>query len=357
MAGKSPVRARDDEKAALEALASGADRAEADRARAILLTLAGWTSGRIAEAFGVRQDDGAAMAQRFSSAAGSRLSRRASLRVRSRSRRRPRFGVAGTCLISAGRRSAQLDPGPPGRGDRQPRRRDDLKIAAVESSAPKRGSAFAVRATRWKGRQGQRRRRTASACGSNCARRRPRLADIVLLFADESEALTLSLSRPRMGQTRRGFARASARTGQEGRDDGLARLRPAQARRHLGAPSAVLTSSTIFGSLTISTARSPARPLSRSFSCSTTVRSMSAKPCTPRWPNAPTGSPSNGCPNTRPNSMTSKSSGGDLKARHLAHQTFTIQRPRPDDPPRRRRPKLRAQPHSVGQPTNLCLDR
>ena len=34
----------------------GADRAEADRARAILLTLAGWTSGRIAEAFGVRQD-------------------------------------------------------------------------------------------------------------------------------------------------------------------------------------------------------------------------------------------------------------------------------------------------------------
>ena len=56
MAGKSPVRARDDEEAALEALASGADRAEADRARAILLTLSCWTSGRIAEAFGVRQD-------------------------------------------------------------------------------------------------------------------------------------------------------------------------------------------------------------------------------------------------------------------------------------------------------------
>ena len=56
MAGKSPVRVRDDEKAALKALASGADRAEADRARAILLTLAGWTSGRIAEAFSVRQD-------------------------------------------------------------------------------------------------------------------------------------------------------------------------------------------------------------------------------------------------------------------------------------------------------------
>jgi len=56
MAGKSPVTVRDDQKAALKALASGADRAEADRARAILLTLAGWTSGRIAEAFGVRED-------------------------------------------------------------------------------------------------------------------------------------------------------------------------------------------------------------------------------------------------------------------------------------------------------------
>ncbi len=56
MAGKSPVVATDDQRAALEALAWGADRAEADRARAILLTLAGWTSARIAEAFGVRED-------------------------------------------------------------------------------------------------------------------------------------------------------------------------------------------------------------------------------------------------------------------------------------------------------------
>ena len=56
MAGKSPVTVRDDQKAALKALASGADRAEADRAGAILLTRAGWTSGRIAEAFGVRED-------------------------------------------------------------------------------------------------------------------------------------------------------------------------------------------------------------------------------------------------------------------------------------------------------------
>ena len=37
-------------------MAAGSDRAEADRARAIVLTLSGWTSARIAEAFGVRED-------------------------------------------------------------------------------------------------------------------------------------------------------------------------------------------------------------------------------------------------------------------------------------------------------------
>jgi transposase len=37
-------------------LSASRDRAEADRARAIILTLSGWTSGRIAQAFGVRQD-------------------------------------------------------------------------------------------------------------------------------------------------------------------------------------------------------------------------------------------------------------------------------------------------------------
>jgi transposase len=56
MAGKSPITASEEQRAALRALASGKDRGEADRARAILLTLAGWTSLRIAEAFGVRED-------------------------------------------------------------------------------------------------------------------------------------------------------------------------------------------------------------------------------------------------------------------------------------------------------------
>jgi transposase len=56
MAGKSPVVAAQEQIAGLESKAVGSDRAEADRARAILLTLRGWTSPRLAEAFGVRED-------------------------------------------------------------------------------------------------------------------------------------------------------------------------------------------------------------------------------------------------------------------------------------------------------------
>ena len=56
MAGKSPVKASDQQRTALEALAASRERGEADRARAVLLTLNGWTSARIAEAFGVRED-------------------------------------------------------------------------------------------------------------------------------------------------------------------------------------------------------------------------------------------------------------------------------------------------------------
>ena len=56
MAGKSPVVADEDQRHALASLARSRDRGEADRARAILLTLSGWTSPAIAAAFGVRED-------------------------------------------------------------------------------------------------------------------------------------------------------------------------------------------------------------------------------------------------------------------------------------------------------------
>ena len=56
MAGKSLLTASEEQRVALRSLAESRDRGEADRARAVLLTLAGWTSPRIAEAFGVRED-------------------------------------------------------------------------------------------------------------------------------------------------------------------------------------------------------------------------------------------------------------------------------------------------------------
>jgi hypothetical protein len=56
MAGKSPLSPTEEQRAALAVLAGSRDGGEADRARAVLLTLAGWTSPRIAEAFGVRED-------------------------------------------------------------------------------------------------------------------------------------------------------------------------------------------------------------------------------------------------------------------------------------------------------------
>jgi transposase len=56
MGGKSWVKASEDEKRAVVELSASRERAEADRARAIILTLSGWTSGWIGQAFGVRED-------------------------------------------------------------------------------------------------------------------------------------------------------------------------------------------------------------------------------------------------------------------------------------------------------------
>lgn len=56
MTGRSPLTASEAQRAELTALAGSRERGEADRARAVLLTLGGWTSVRIAEAFGVRED-------------------------------------------------------------------------------------------------------------------------------------------------------------------------------------------------------------------------------------------------------------------------------------------------------------
>src|SRR3712207_9425364 len=56
MAGTSPLSANEEQRRVLADFGRSRDRGEADRARAVLLTLAGWTSPAIAVAFGVRED-------------------------------------------------------------------------------------------------------------------------------------------------------------------------------------------------------------------------------------------------------------------------------------------------------------
>lgn len=56
MAGRPRVVATAEQCEELRLLAASADRAEADRARALLLSLEGWSSFRIAEAFSVKPD-------------------------------------------------------------------------------------------------------------------------------------------------------------------------------------------------------------------------------------------------------------------------------------------------------------
>ncbi len=56
MSCKSGVAGSVEDRERLKALSCSRERGEADRSRAILLTLTGWTAGRIAQAFGVRED-------------------------------------------------------------------------------------------------------------------------------------------------------------------------------------------------------------------------------------------------------------------------------------------------------------
>lgn len=56
MPGRSWIVASDEQREELRTLAGSSDREEADRVRAILLSLQGWTSERIAAAFCVQPD-------------------------------------------------------------------------------------------------------------------------------------------------------------------------------------------------------------------------------------------------------------------------------------------------------------
>ena len=172
---------------ALLMLAHSRGRGEADLAPAILLTFSGWTSPRIAEAFSVREDTVRLWRSEF--ARGRVEALKATVApgpppVKTEAALR----VVAPLLRSSRRRPAQLDdPAPHGR-DRGARGRQDRQVAVVQGVAKKNFRWRRPRHT-LKGRQ--------IAAEIECVGLRLQLrkaqaeaGDIILLYGDESEALT-----------------------------------------------------------------------------------------------------------------------------------------------------------------------
>jgi hypothetical protein len=210
VAGKSPVNASEEQRAALRSLAGSRDRGEADRARAVLLTQSGRTSPRIAEAFGVREDTVRLWRGDFARSGVEALAAS------------PAPGLA--------RQPPQLDAGAADRQDRGGRGRHHLEAAAVRSAAGKKFRWGRPRHT-LKGRQNA---DAVDRVGLRLALRKTQAeaGDIALLFAGESEALThpyLTRAWARRGADPRAGAGAS----QEDRDDwGAGSPYPLTSRAH-----------------------------------------------------------------------------------------------------------------------------
>jgi len=184
MAGKSRVTAGEEQRNALLTLAHSRDRGEADRARAILLTLSGWTSPRIAEAFSVREDTVRLWRSEF--ARGGVEALKATVAPGP-----PPVKTEAALRVVAPLLEAPVadldDPAPHGR-DRGARGRQDRQVAVVQGVAKKNFRWRRPRHT-LKGRQ------IAAEIERVGLRLQLRKAqaeagDIILLYGDESEALT-----------------------------------------------------------------------------------------------------------------------------------------------------------------------
>ena len=171
----------------LMALARSRDRGEADRARAVLLTLSGWTSPRIAEAFGVREDTVRLWRSDFMRDGVAAL--KATVRVQPGACEE-RGGVARGHAVAggAGRRSAELDHSAPARRDRGAGGRAHQPLATVQGAAQKKFRWRRPRHT-LKGRQDA---AEVERVGLRLQLRKQQAeaGDIILLYGDESEALT-----------------------------------------------------------------------------------------------------------------------------------------------------------------------
>src|ERR1700734_2119545 len=187
MAGQSPLLATEEQRTVLMAVARSRDRGEADRARAVLLTLSGWTSPRIAEAFGVREDTVRLWRSDFMRDGVGALKATVApgpAPVKSEAAFARGHAVAG----GAGRRSAELDYSAPARRDRGAGGRAHQPLATVQGAAQKKFRWRRPRHT-LKGRQDA---AEVERVGLRLQLRKQQAeaGDILLLYGDESEALT-----------------------------------------------------------------------------------------------------------------------------------------------------------------------
>src|SRR6266851_3815680 len=151
MSWQSWIEATAEQRAELRGLAGSSERGEADRARAILLSLDGWTSERISAAFCAKPDSVRHWRWIFG--------REGVAGLRPPQATRPGAGQGAGCFVgdrgSAGARrigSAELDLAAPGRRDREANRRAHLEIAA-QRGAEKGGFAWRRPRHTLKGRQ------------------------------------------------------------------------------------------------------------------------------------------------------------------------------------------------------------
>jgi transposase len=198
MAGKSPVTVDEEQRQGLLgqgllALSHSRDRGEADRARAILLTLSGWTTVGLdqrPDCPGLRgaRGYGSGLAQHLHD--GRDRSAEEIGRAGARSRQsRVRIGRGRGGPVRAGGGSSQLDAAASGGRDREARRRAPLALAALSCAAPKGGFPLAACAPHPERPPG-RGRGGPGGPTPKAAQAQAEAGDIGLLFGDESEALT-----------------------------------------------------------------------------------------------------------------------------------------------------------------------
>ena len=263
----------------------------------MLLTLSGWTSPRIAEAFGVREDTVRLWRGDFM---------RDGVAAPKATVARPRAyeehgGIARGHAVAgrAGGRQNELDDPPPARRNRGAGGRSHQPLATVQGAAQKKFRWRRPRHT-LKGRQDA---SEVERVGLRLQLRKQQAeaGDIILLYGDESEALTHPY-----------LARAWAKTGAD-----LRVPAPGQAKKvailgsldYMTRELVVHTSPTKRSSDFVAHLEQldriygpkPGRPFKPVVLVEDNGPIHTSKLAWRRWPPASIGSPSNGCPNTRRN--------------------------------------------------------